>query len=80
MGAIIGGGFPAGPIFCGAAMDRDAPPPVTPRRLPRRRWLLPAAILGWIVPGLGQLWTGQPRKALLFALAILRHLRPGLVR
>ncbi len=52
-------------------MDSDAPPAVTPRRLPRQRVVVLGALLGWALPGLGQLWAGQPRKAILFGATIL---------
>ena len=39
--------------------------------MPHRRPPLVAALLGWLVPGLGQLYLGRPLKALLFFAAIL---------
>lgn len=44
----------------------------TPRtRLPRGRSVLLATVLGWILPGLGQVYAGRPWKGLLFLVAIL---------
>jgi hypothetical protein len=54
-------------------MDAPHPPPsaVLPRRIPWRRSAFLATAFGWALPGLGQLYAGQPRKALLFLAAIL---------
>lgn len=49
----------------------SSPPVRLPRRLPLRRPPLLAALLGWILPGLGQLYVGRPVKALLYLAAIL---------
>jgi len=48
-----------------------APFPPRPSRTPRRRPPALAALLGWWVPGLGQLFLGRPLKALLFFTAIV---------
>lgn len=57
--------------------DSPAPPPEAPLppspELPRpihRRSPILAGILGWAVPGLGQLYAGRPGKALVMALTI----------
>ena len=46
------------------------PPPALPRRI-RRRSPWAAAILGWAVPGLGQVYAGRPGKALVLAATIV---------
>ena len=45
------------------------PPPALPRRI-HRRSPLTAGILGWAVPGLGQVYAGRPGKGLLLAVTI----------
>ena len=41
------------------------------QRLPWRRSLGLTALLGWLLPGLGQLYVGRPLKAILFLASIL---------
>ncbi len=48
-----------------------APFPPRPSHTPRRRPPALIAFLGWLVPGLGQLFLGRPLKATLFFVAIL---------
>lgn len=45
------------------------PPPALPRRI-RRRSAMTAGILGWVVPGLGQVYAGRPGKGLLLATTV----------
>jgi TM2 domain-containing membrane protein YozV len=40
-------------------------------RLPRRRSAALATLLGWLCPGLGQLYVGQAQKAAVFLVAVL---------
>jgi hypothetical protein len=47
------------------------PPRPLPARLPGSRSVAVAALLGWVVPGLGQIYVGRPLKALLFFLAVV---------
>jgi len=56
-----------------------APFPPRPSRTPRRRPPALAALLGWLLPGLGQLFLGRPLKALLFFSAILTTFLVGWV-
>ncbi len=46
-------------------------PATPPARLPLRRPPLVAAVLGWMLPGLGQVYVGRAMKGSLFFLAIL---------
>ena len=52
-----------------APAQEPPPPPALPRRI-RRRDPLVAAILGWVIPGLGQVYAGRPGKALVLAATI----------
>ena len=47
-------------------------------RVPGRRSPAVAGLLGWLVPGLGHLYVGQPLKALLFFAAIVPTFAVGL--
>lgn len=59
----------ASPIDPTAAPAAAPTQPVLPPRI-RRRSPAAAAVLGWAVPGLGQLYAGSPGKALLMMAAI----------
>lgn len=61
---------PAAPSDPSAPPPEPPPRPALPRRI-RRRAPLVAAILGWAVPGLGQVYAGRPGKAVLLAATIV---------
>ena len=49
-----------------------------PRRLPRKSAAL-AAVLGWILPGLGQMYVGRPGRGFYFLVVVLATYAAGLL-